>query len=58
MGKARRELTNITAERCVSRTLGNNIPAAVTEGIKIEMEVLVYREKSKIWDGPFQVLDV
>lgn len=56
--KAHLELLKMIAASRVSRALRSNVLSAAIQNIKIGDELLVYREESKQWEGPHQVLDV
>eukprot|EP00171_Calliarthron_tuberculosum_P003183 IDg3183t1 len=54
--KARAEMTKVIATSRIRTALNRNVPAAADREVKIGSEVLFYREKGKVWEGPYMVV--
>jgi hypothetical protein len=55
LATANLELDSIIAERRIQTALQKAIPAASINTFDIGDEVLVYREKTDLWEGPYKI---
>jgi transposase InsO family protein len=55
---AKMEMNSIIAERRVNTALRKNAPSSVDYVFAVDDEVLVFRERTNSWTGPFKILKV